>query len=95
VRCTVVLLRDGAEVARWPVVTAPCPDLGFIERLARLQLRALRLGCSIEVRDASEQLTELLDLVGLWGLLRQVGREPEEGEELGVEEVVMPDDTVA
>jgi hypothetical protein len=94
-RCAIVLLRGGVEVARWPVLTTVCPDVGFIDRLARLQLAALRLGCSIEVRDASPELTELLDLVGLLGLLRQVAREPEEGEELGIEEVVMPDDTVA
>ncbi len=95
VLCSVVLLHGEVEVARWEVLTAACPDVGFIGRLARLQLTALRMGCSIEVRDGSAALTELLDLVGLWGLLRQVGREPEEGEEPGIEEVVMPDDTVA
>lgn len=92
--CAVVLLRDGVEVARWPVAAGACVDVGLVGRLARLQLTALRMGCSIEVRDASCELAGLLDLAGLGDLLGQVRRQPEEGEQLGVEEVVMPDDTV-
>lgn len=93
-----MLLRGRVEVARWPlaaVASRPGPDLGVVGRLARLQLAALRMGCTIEVRNAGAELVGLLDLVGLAGLLGEVGRQAEEGEQVRVEEVVMPDDTVA
>ncbi len=64
----------------------------MVDGLARLQLEARRLGGSIQLRDVCAHLRELLDLVGL---RVEVGGEPESGEEVGVEEVVMPDDPVA
>jgi hypothetical protein len=45
--------------------TAAHPDIGVVEALARLQLAARRLGCSIRLRDPSRELCDLLDLAGL------------------------------
>ena len=87
----VVLLRGDDEVARWPLVEPGQPDLALVDTLARLQLAARRLGCSICVRDARVELTELLELVGLREMLGQ----PEHCEEARVDEVVVPDDPVA
>src|SRR4051794_32427315 len=87
----VVLTRGGVEVARWPLIPIDRPDLGTADALARLQLAAKRLGCAVRLRDASAELTELLDLVGL----RELCGQTESGEEVGVEEVVVPDDPVA
>jgi hypothetical protein len=94
-RAEVVLLRDGAEVASWPLVCeGGRVDLGVVDTLARLQLHARREGCQVWLRDACPMLAELVQFVGLAGVL-QVGREAEELEEAGVEEVVVPDDPVA
>jgi len=62
---TVVLTRGDAEVATWPL--PPCDRAGMelVDRLARLHLEALRLGCSIRLRHASAELIELLELAGL------------------------------
>lgn len=97
---TVVLVRDGVEVASWPLAGTGT-GLDVVEALARLQLGARRLGCSIRVRDACPRLSELLDLAGLGEVVRverlrrQVGGEAEDAEQAGVEEVVVPDDPVA
>lgn len=91
-RAEVVLLRDGVEVASWPLL---CDngrvDLGAVDALARLQLEARRRGCTVWLRHACPDLIELLELVGLLQVIRQ-----SEGlEQGGVEEVVVPDDPVA
>ena len=98
----VVLVRGDAEVASWALVTRGRPDVSVADELARLQLAARRLGCSILLRDPCGELLELLELVGLADVVTDVGglrlearREPEGGEEAGVEEVVVPDDPVA
>ena len=77
-------------------------DLALVGALARLQLAALRLGCSIRLRDPCAELRELLDLVGLAelvaggpGLPLEARREAEGGEQLGVEEVVQSGDPPA
>jgi hypothetical protein len=87
---TVVLLRDGEEVSRWEI-DGP-PDLDAVEVLARVALAAHRLGCAMRLRHADPDLVGLLALVGL---TREVVGEPEDGEEVGAEEVVVPDDPVA
>ncbi len=73
--------------------------MSVVDALARLQLAARRLGCAIRLRDASCPLTELLDLAGLCGevcgLVVEVGRQAEHGEQVGVEEVVVADDPLA
>jgi hypothetical protein len=98
----VVLVRDGAEVARWPITTGRPPDVGLLDVLARLQLVVRRVGCSARVVDPSAELADLVRFAGLGWLVdgcrsvgRQVGGEPEEGEQPGVEEVVVTDDPVA
>ena len=61
----VVLARDEVEVASWPLAGWGRPDLGVVGRLARLQLTACRVGCSVRLRDPCVELVELLDLLGL------------------------------
>jgi hypothetical protein len=93
-RAEVVLLCDSAEVASWPLVCRDGVNLSVVDELARLQLEARRQGCSIWLRHACPDLAELLRFVGLSEVL-QVGGQPEDLEQSGVEEVVMPDDPVA
>ncbi|MCU1353946.1 MAG: hypothetical protein JWM05_3155 [Acidimicrobiales bacterium] len=98
----VVLRRGGVEqvIGR---VTAVRPSLALVDALARLELVARDLGCSIRLRDPSADLRELLDLVGLGdlvagppGLLLEAEREAEGREQRrGVEEVVPPRDPPA
>ena len=93
-RAEVVLVRDNTEVASWPLLCRDGVNLSVVDELARLQLEALRQGCSISLRQACPELAGLLELVGLGGVL-QVGGQGEDGEEAGVEEIVVPDDPVA
>ncbi len=88
----VVVGLGGIEVTTWTLPVVAQPDLGVIDELARLQLAARRLGYTIRLRNACAGLSELLDLAGL--RLEMQG-EAEGGEQVGVEEVVMPDDPVA
>ncbi len=95
-------MRGDEEVASWALqCTTGRPDLGLVDEVARLQLAARRLGCSIWLRHACPDLVLLLDLAGLRDVVGpgrrplQVVGEAEGGEEAGVEEVVMPDDPVA
>jgi hypothetical protein len=97
-----VLAREGVELACWSIALRRRPDLELVERLARAQLGARRIGCSVLVRDPCADLSALLELVGLRAVLvdgaaggGKVVRQPEGGEQLGVEEVVVPDDPVA
>ncbi len=98
----VVVVRNDVEVASWPLACSDRPDLTLVDGLARLQLAAHRVGCAIRLVEPSEALRELLHLVGLADLLLrpprlvvEAGGQPERGEELGVKEVVMPDDPLA
>ena len=97
----VVLVCGDVEVASWPLAGLDRPDLAAVNELARLQLAARRVGCSIQLHAACTELCELLDLVGLGELgtdarlCRQPSGQAEGSEQIGVEEVVMPDDPVA
>ena len=98
----VVVLSGDVQVASWPLEGDGPPDIGVVDELARLQLRARRMGCSIRLREVSAELFELLDLLGLGaavpcvpGLRVEVGGDAERLEQVGVEEVVMPDDPTA
>jgi len=64
-RPTVVLRRGDVDVASWPLPFCGRPDMAVVDQLARLQLEARRLGCSIRLRNACAELVELLELSGL------------------------------
>jgi hypothetical protein len=62
-------------------VGALAPGLAAVDALARLQLTARRLGCEIRLRDASVDLQDLLDFVGLRDVLCvEAGGQAEERE---------------
>lgn len=83
----------GAE-ASYGIDGPGAPDLGTVDWLAKAQLCARRSGGRIEVRDATPELTALLDLCGLRRLCGQVLGQPEAGEQPGVQEGVEPGDLV-
>ena len=69
------------------------PDLALVESLARVQLRARRRGERVRLRNVSDDLRGLLELVGLTDVLAvEAEREPELREEVRVDEVVQPGD---
>jgi len=73
------------------------PDAPVLDTLARLQLLALRLGASIEIRNACPLLVDLIDIAGLADVLIvgesvEVNRQVEEREQVGVDEEVLGDD---
>lgn len=78
-------------------------DLAAVDALARLELVARRLGITLELRDAPDELRELLDLAGLREVVRcsdqlpvEVRGQAEQREELrGVEEEADPADPIA
>jgi hypothetical protein len=85
----------GTLLATWVLPEGSRPDLAGVDALARLQLAARRLGWSIRLCTVCPRLGEVVDLAGLadvLGLGVEAGREPEDGEELGPEEVVVPGD---
>ena len=89
-------------MASWALMCTGRPDLGLVDEVARLQVAARRQGCTIWLRQACPELLGLLHLVGLADVVPGPGRRPlqavgetEDGEQVGVEEVVMPDDPVA
>jgi hypothetical protein len=96
---TVVLIRDGVDVAAWPL-SHRRPALALVDEVARLQLAARRMGCHIELRDPGADLLALLDLVGLREIVPvaplrvEVVGETEHGEQPRIDEVVVPDDPV-
>ena len=76
------------------------PDVAALDALARLELIARRRGARLALHRASAELLELVALAGLsrampacdatlhgCGLVDELGREPEGGEQRGVEEV--------
>ena len=81
---TIVLTRRGVEVGTWTLMGSPKVDLALVDEVARWQLAARRMGCTIRLRDAAPELIDLLRFVGLV----EMGGEPEGGEQIGVEEAV-------
>ena len=67
--------------------------LGAVDVLARLQLAAKRSGWTFRLYQVSADMRALLSFVGLADVLVvEAVREAEERIELGVQEVVQPDD---
>ena len=91
-RDTVLIVNaDTDEVLGY--VDASRPDLALVESLARMQLRARRRGERVRLRNVSDDLRGLLELVGLTDVLAvEAEREPELREEVRVDEVVQPGD---
>jgi hypothetical protein len=87
----VVVTQDGVEIVVGRMSARP--DLGCVDRLAKLQLAARRCGMRLVVRDPHPNLGGLLELCGLSGLvgLEPLGQ-PEVREQRRVDEVVQPGD---
>ena len=88
----VLVVTGGVEVPVWRGEAPPRADLAVVDSLARLQLAARRRGWSIRLQNPGQPLRQLLELTGLGGLFVEVAGEAERREQLGVEEVVQPDD---
>jgi hypothetical protein len=102
IHAVVVLTRGDKEVTSWRLEEYGAPTLAMVDALARLQLAAGRVGCSIQLRDVSAELSGLLCLCGLRellaggpGLRLEAEGEAEGLEQPCVQEVVVPDDPVA
>ena len=70
------------------------PDVGTVDLLARMQLRARRHGFELRIFDASNELVELIGLVGLADVLRVElqGEAEDRKQRLRVEEEAELDD---
>jgi ABC-type transporter Mla MlaB component len=66
---TLIGARDGPGTDVVCDVRGLAADVAGVETLARLALTARRLGCSISLRDASDELVRLLAFCGLRGVL--------------------------
>ena len=88
----VVVVDDGTELVVGHIGPER-PDLGCVNRLARLQLAVRRCGWTLVVRDPHPTLPGLLALCGLGDVIvvEALGQ-PELGEQLRVDEVVEPGD---
>ena len=75
------------------------PDAPALDTLARLQLLALRMDATIQIRNACPRLVDLIDIAGLADVLVvtsvEVNGKVEEREEIGVDEEVLRDDGAA
>ena len=90
---TVVLVVDGENEVNLGALEAERPCLALVDALMRFRLEARRHGCEVRLRDVSEDLRALIELVGLDGVLAlEPRRQPELGEQLRVDEVVQPGD---
>jgi ABC-type transporter Mla MlaB component len=91
---------DGPSVILCDLTQLTEADMGTVDALARLALRARRLGCSISLRGPSSELCELLAFAGLGDVLPRspdsgvevVGQSEQREEPLGVEEEGDPAD---
>jgi hypothetical protein len=96
----VLILDDGAEV-RIRCLDGRSVDLALVDELAWLQLAARRAGSSIALRRPPPSLCRLLGLVGLDDVIEgaalglEAHGQAEEGEQLGVQEVLPGGDAPA
>ena len=63
------LLRGSGAVTALCDVTGVAPDAVTVDALARFQVAAGRLGCTVRLRNASAGLRELVALMGLRDVL--------------------------
>jgi ABC-type transporter Mla MlaB component len=73
----------------WDLSALACVDAGTVDALARLQLTARRSGATVRLRNASHELLELIDFMGLNEVLLCVetrGQTEERKQRVGVEE---------
>jgi hypothetical protein len=90
---TLVVVDEQGDETLVAHLAASCPDLVLIDLLARMHLATRRGGMGLRIRDASPALRELIEFCGLGCVLAvEPRRQPELGEQLGVEEVVQPAD---
>ncbi|MPZ70623.1 MAG: STAS domain-containing protein [Actinobacteria bacterium] len=95
-----LLGSSGARVVVCDVGGLIDPDCVAVDAVARLQLAARRRGATVTLLRASNELKELLELIGLENVIRHYETllvdplgEPEHREQvLGVEEEIEPDD---
>jgi hypothetical protein len=87
-RAGMLLESGGAARLICDVGAVAHPDAVTVDALARLQLTAHRLGRQVGLRNASRELQELLDFMGLRGVIPpsprsriEPGRQAEEREE--------------
>jgi hypothetical protein len=64
------LLDDGYELVVCDVGDFERPDLLALDAVARMQLTARRVGCSIVLRHANQALADLIGLAGLDDVIR-------------------------
>lgn len=98
-RVRVLLAAGVVEVITCEVGGLTGPDAGALDALARLQLTARRQGRSIRLRHPGPELRDLLGLTGMCaelpcgpGLRLEPQRQPEQREQVGVDEEVDPAD---
>ena len=65
VAAVVVLTCGGIEVTSWPLTVRGRVDVSLVDDVARLHLASRRLGCTVRLRHACTELSELLELAGL------------------------------
>jgi hypothetical protein len=86
------LSPSGTVVSARVLIGPHGPDLDLVQALARWQLVARRAGGAVVLVDPAPELLDLLELVGL---RREVGGQAEAGEEgFGLQEGVEGDDLV-
>jgi ABC-type transporter Mla MlaB component len=86
-RVAAVLEASGADIALCDVTTLTA-DATAVDVLARLQLAARRMGRRLVLREAADDLLDLLVFVGVAGALgiEPCGQSEEREERVGVEE---------
>jgi ABC-type transporter Mla MlaB component len=70
--CT-IFERSDARVALCDV-SGVDPDAVTVDALARLQVAARRRGCRVHLQNASDELVELVEFMGLDDVLIETGR---------------------
>ena len=68
-RVCALLDANRADVALCDVSGVGVPDAVTVDALARLQLAARRYGCQVRLRNASDELRELVAFMGLTDVL--------------------------